>query len=49
MNSVPYLCLEVQEDRKVTHIKLKVDINCIAVNIIISPTARWYCKSTNNE
>jgi hypothetical protein len=39
----------VQGDRKVAHIKLKVVINCIAVNIIISPTAGWYCRSTNNE
>jgi hypothetical protein len=39
----------VQEDRKVTHIKLKVVINCIVVNIMISRTARWYCRSTNNE
>jgi hypothetical protein len=22
-------------------------INCIAVNIIVSPTARWHCRSTN--
>jgi hypothetical protein len=37
----------LQEDRKVAHIKLKVVINCIAVNIIISPTARGYCRGTN--
>jgi hypothetical protein len=32
---------DIQEDRKIAHIKLKVVIHCIAVNIIISPTARW--------
>jgi hypothetical protein len=40
---------KIHGDRKVAHIKLKVVINCIAVNIIRSPTARWYCRSTNNE
>jgi hypothetical protein len=29
---------------KSRHIKIKVVINCIAVNIIISPTARWYSR-----
>jgi hypothetical protein len=44
-----YYNVEIQGYRKVAHIKLQVVINCIAVNIIISPTARWYCSSTNNE
>jgi hypothetical protein len=39
----------IQADRKVAHIKLKVVINCIAVNIIRSSTTRWYCRSNNNE